>query len=1375
MLSPFKDRFKSRDRSATTPPRLLYNDLESALQSIAPQTTDSYVTIPNRIYHPPSSTPYSAPQTPKNVPFLDSAASETPVESEGSPHIDPIDIGVKFPSLSYGEGIPRRVFKDPTFTPKTQTESAMCKSVTSPSSLLQPTISRDMRSTQSNRSMLPHNPIVDQASFSPRHSRSMLASRKFLRITIPPTDHRSEAEENCDVGTDDRPKDGNEGLVLSNIVSHKPDQPASRDPSTFAFEKGEAPVAPLSESTFASSPIPPSKRLVPDHPYQLPPRKPYTPNQSQSEGNHRSPVNIEDEGLSSQIYVAGGLPNVAGDHKSPATTHEVSHAPECEPPPLPLPEVPRATTKSNRKNNPIINIIQSYKNEPTGQPLQKPRKSSGEEFEDLASCENEGDNDVQFEENGPAARIDHNSPPPHMSNPKDRLVSSTLTPPLRASENDRPYTLQEYAWSPLPSEDGSLFNTEDEESASTSEESQHPRQVALSYIEPANALVNQVRDAQSEMRGTAGNDHGLQKHARMPDSATSDKACRTPNSSKDSSTNCLQESSSVRSYRAISGFVSHAKSSRPMSEAELHQSLSDLVKRSRRAPSPSISSSGEYTSSAVANYHAYIRQFTPSLPSDVSEAIIGPGPGSSQSFSSFSAGSHSVGFNSRGRLGHHKNGSSSKVRSPTPPLLFGRRTALNNVGSFHESRPSLLRSNSRLARAAQAAGIRNDGRLGRAMAGSAEQDWITETDVKTSREYTGVASGQVGNCSSLADNSDSGSSSQSQSGHNIMAQNSSGILQHPPHPRYNGAWTLVKDQQTGQVSWLPEPVSRVGNRLSNDNAPTFLASGSASVGYQHPTPLSQGRSNPFNSSPPDMSPGDSSPVDEDVSTLPKSRRRMLSEFLKSHGSNEIHDEHGNERVFHTRGTFEAHSQNAMISKDNSDPSSAWLSTVDEGRSVGRLVPARGGSFGKVTVLSQKGNLTGTPEGTGAREVGSSLADASSPPPQASSPFSLRTDSGSVSVNPSLDNDSHRRTGNGSLGSYKTPTSALEAGIRNQATQGNSNVTHDQLRTRPQRNREFASGPDMHRQLLQDHSLFSTTKMVSGQIPTHKSVPLDRSITTGKSTSAVGLKPIFCKGQSGDNAASEHVDWLKHLPPTGRGQTLRLCSPCRHRSSSESETKILGPPMAEKVSTLTSTKPKCHKKRCSAASLLKRKVSSSDDDDLEKSAHQPKRTEQREHQRRPFNILVSSATLPYLRNGIVHTNVSVPIFNRPLYSETLPWNRPGYRPDHRHGRLTNRTGQHARPITRLQSPHLHRLPHYSTREDHAYHKHVSRLYMIFPLICPPFGMIYGYGFMDGIMAWHTHGAITEFRREEKVIVLVYTYSILALALSGIALVMVIIGK
>jgi hypothetical protein len=57
-------------------------------------------------------------------------------------------------------------------------------------------------------------------------------------------------------------------------------------------------------------------------------------------------------------------------------------------------------------------------------------------------------------------------------------------------------------------------------------------------------------------------------------------------------------------------------------------------------------------------------------------------------------------------------------------------------------------------------------------------------------------------------------------------------------------------------------------------------------------------------------------------------------------------------------------------------STSWADTFGEGTSAG--IPGVNGSFAKFTTLGPAGNITGTPQGTGMRVVGSSPADYSSP-------------------------------------------------------------------------------------------------------------------------------------------------------------------------------------------------------------------------------------------------------------------------------------------------------------------------------------------------------------------------------------------------------------
>ena len=409
----------------------------------------------------------------------------------------------------------------------------------------------------------------------------------------------------------------------------------------------------------------------------------------------------------------------------------------------------------------------------------------------------------------------------------------------------------------------------------------------------------------------------------------------------------------------LSGIISNGTSQRAMSDAELRSSLSsigDIIKSNLRRDESSSSQMGPMETFGD-DEAKYLRP---------TSSIDDPGPGTLQSSSS---------------------NNTSKRRSPTPPLLFGR----DAINITENSQPT--RSNSRLGEVLRAHGIKKDGRLGRAYPmSSGEQDWETVSDVKefgfhvASEDATDAQTG-----SSLADNSDSGDISIPKQ---ITSDAHSGELQPPSRPRLNQSYIIIRDHETGQSYSIPQSEYEL-----KDQMPSASKENQSRV-YHHPTPLFEDHTHPFISSPPVIIPPQrsanpqmdgiisdqtvpdpsniSSEISDDEQKL-KQQRKSLYELTTpaSKGS---------------KGEM-TETQHEFCSKERSYHSSTWVSTQSEDDSMAYALPqlpGRQGSFAKVTILGAKENITGSPDGTGAREVGSSLADASSPGAQLSSspaPFS----------------------------------------------------------------------------------------------------------------------------------------------------------------------------------------------------------------------------------------------------------------------------------------------------------------------------------------------------------------------------------------------------
>ena len=403
----------------------------------------------------------------------------------------------------------------------------------------------------------------------------------------------------------------------------------------------------------------------------------------------------------------------------------------------------------------------------------------------------------------------------------------------------------------------------------------------------------------------------------------------------------------------LSGIISNGTTQRAMSDAELRSSLSsigDIIKSNLRRDESSSSQMGpmETFGDDEANY---LRP---------TSSIDDPGHGTLQSSSSENT---------------------SKRRSPTPPLLFGR-DATNNT---ENSQPS--RSNSRLGEVLRAHGIKKDGRLGRAYPmSSGEQDWETVSDVKefgfrvASEDASDAQTG-----SSLADNSDSGDISLPKQ---ETSDAHSGGLQPSSRPRLNQSYIIIRDHQTGQSYSIPQSEYELMDQMPS------ASKENQSRAYHHPTPLFEDHTHPFISSPPVIKPLQHSAHSQMDEIIPDQTVPDPSHLSSETSDDEQKLKQQRKSLYElttpvskgSRGEMNE-TQRESRSKERSYHSSTWVSTQDEDDSMVYALPqlpGRQGSFAKVTILGAKENITGSPDGTGAREVGSSLADASSPGAQLSS-------------------------------------------------------------------------------------------------------------------------------------------------------------------------------------------------------------------------------------------------------------------------------------------------------------------------------------------------------------------------------------------------------
>lgn len=791
---------------------------------------------------------------------------------------------------------------------------------------------------------------------------------------------------------------------------------------------------------------------------------------------------------------------------------------------------------------------------------------------------------------------------------------------------------------------------------------------------------------------------------------------------------------SNETFGHLSGFLSDGSSSRPMSEQELHQTLNEFVRYNMRASSSfaSFRQAGSIrTGSCSRNV---IVQIQHSTSDDIGDRSAQNGPGSSQTTSSRPAESLVATASSRSREARpYKISPSSQFRSPTPPLLFGRMSMQSTSESSSSLRPSRISTDSGLPKASYSRNVPDDSYRSGLITFSGDQDWVTETDIKTSAAMkVDAVEGNIG--SSLADNSDPGSlSPRKRSSQGLESKDY--FLHHSPHARYNHSWTLRKNVQTGEIALLPDLISHEGIRLTNVNTstPLRMATNTGQIhNYQHPIPLVRGHTHPFSSSPPVLAPAPHSPSakDDGYSVGRKTPKTLSSlESQTSETSTEIeHVASPRSDSRKTGSVSRAHKvalvemQKQAYAKQGKPPlSSTWLNTADEDQSKEPSLPLRIGSFGRTTTLGARGNLTGTSDGAGMREAGSSLADGSSPGVKfSSSPAPIIT-SPPTKMYRDWDDYSDVLSFQ-SLSSH--PFSAQLEAHREEKYQNNLPPKKMAMVVPASSLEERARGLP-----LQLHAA-DTSKVVVQELP-----------------------------EPADN-------YLCYLPLAASSAKTPARSSRQRRSSSEYESTSKASPRTAKVATLQWSTSGRHK-RSYATGLVpidqafgKQDLESGmrlADGDADSSPCRSKRKSQsralfnKTHTSTQERSVIGSASLQWERHAI-------------RCEPTLKKKRPL---DVLVPRIQPRSIEDERPFAHTDTPQLHRIPESESPELIGYHKLLSRVYLI-PCFVPFLGVLYGHGMFDCVIRWHTKGKIEHFRKQEKVFMLAWSYCIMILIIAGLVL-------
>ena len=473
-----------------------------------------------------------------------------------------------------------------------------------------------------------------------------------------------------------------------------------------------------------------------------------------------------------------------------------------------------------------------------------------------------------------------------------------------------------------------------------------------------------------------------------------------------------------------------------------------------------------------------------------------------------------------------------------------------------------------------------------------DQDWETMPDSngRSHRKFGDVETA-AGTGSSIADVSDSSNVSA------LRSVATGQVLVHPPHPRYQHSWTMLQDAQSGNLVLTPDYAGPGVFPLQNT--------------YEHPTQLSPHHHNPFSTSPPNIriSPRTAYNRGESPPPIPPRNPRRL----QSQTGTNVDD-------------------------------SEWVSTVGEEEAVS----TRQGSFAKAAIVNRRANITGAPDGTGAREVGSSLANASSPANELESPTFQR------------DLIQRRRTVDGSLDSTEAnaPGNFYERIKNHRIFRKDSYDEEFELDFMPTPPED--SSPEF-RQRCQDsveHSLlphpptpFSELKQTSVPDCLLKSVNLANMATNGPQA----------------EASSSHAE------PSARDS-----GPDQSPSNGKQRARSVPPRPTEPEPTTTPPRPRTARPYVG-----------------------------------PYDDFIQA--------------------NRGPAQPRAAYMRPGH-PD--------------RPVARAGSPHLFRVTGPSPTALRQREKDLSGAIFGALLMCAPFLLLYGYGYLDWVMKWLSRGDIVAFREREK---------------------------
>ena len=563
------------------------------------------------------------------------------------------------------------------------------------------------------------------------------------------------------------------------------------------------------------------------------------------------------------------------------------------------------------------------------------------------------------------------------------------------------------------------------------------------------------------------------------------------------------------------------------------------------------------------------------------------------------------------------------------------------------------------------------------------------------------------------------------------------FLEHVSHPRYIRTWNVLRDQGTGGTMMLPTQAGSDLERYLNSPVPGQ----NSERHYQHPSPLSKGHTNPFTSSPVSADQGSASQYSGDDSNLAEESQ---DDFL-------MMSPRAKKTVRPAQGNFSLQ-----------DRSSTWVST-EEGHSVTHAgnIAVHGSS--PMNQTGYQGNVTGTPEGTGTRQVGSSVANTSSPGAQfSSSPYlvsirnKIRAPEPSKQIQKSLSIDSSLSSlqSLSSEDSYWTSTRNLP----------------DQQVTDPGENELTALPSSAY---LPPEARFHRNQLIANNLLPRDSTP--RSKRRSRGFEILANSPSKLKEATATAGAnlSRHI---QHFVPN-----MPSLSAVRKRSPHRRETQDEYVPSDVEMQSNEQSrgrKVRCGREKSRKKSKTSDSEGSSVSSDVGLTSSGPRQTTSGnvKHSEPSMSTSIEpvelegvqvhptltsithspmSATEPATvaqnaADQMAHANTSDFYLQRLLTPPSIERMLGAVRDNRR----TPRIAIANRPIARAESPHLHRVPRSSTEAILRRQKELGRLILVPCMVLAPLCLLYGLGYLDGAMDYLTRGQLSEMRPMEKKIALGY---------------------